>query len=559
MNTTINFSIIFFQIFIITFFLVSSGFLFRKTILNSNHQLKFEEDGLFGFILVGFLSVLLNFFTALNLIINSIIFLLILGFSLYFGLFSRLDKRLLKNLLITSLIAFLLVIYSNVNRPDAWLYHLPYSKIIHEHKIIIGVANLHSRFAHISIFQYISIFFNNYFFFENGILIPIALVASFFFIFAYNEFVKNFKLKLYRIYSYVVFLILVFSLYAFNRYSEYGNDAQAHLFYFLFFILLFKSTIKKNYNEVIVIELFFLSLFLFSIKPTFILVSLIPFILFLKSKKKDKIYKSISFFIYCSFLTIWLFKNILTNGCLIYPLNITCSEKFFWKTYDIQINSTENEAWLKGWPDFKTNKKTTQLEYSKNFNWLETWLKNHFQFIFKKTIPIVIFLLLNFLILYFTKSLKKNLYDKTYVYIFLFSLFFLLIWFVKFPLYRLGISQIFTFLILLSYHLFIKDIDTNKLLIFFRPFKLLLLFFIFIVISKNILRINKDFDNSIMPSIYFSNNTNVTKIYNDKNIFTHYKPPLNNLCGYLTSPCSHLSKDISVTNYWTYTIYFKKY
>ena len=558
MNTTLSLSIFFFQISITTFFLASSGFLFRKIVINSNHQFKFEEDGLFGFILIGFLSVLFNFFLPLNSLLNSIIFLAVLILSFFFGIVSKLNKKLLKKILITSLIAFLLIIYSNVNRPDAWLYHLPYSKIINEHKIIIGIANVHSRFAHISIFQYISSFFNNYFLFKNGVLIPIALVASFFFMFAYKEFAKNFKLKPYRIYSYVVFLLLVFSLYAFNRYSEYGNDAQAHLFYFLFFILLLKSTIKENYNEVVVIELFFLSLFLFLIKPTFVLVSLIPFILFLKNKKKDKIYKSISFLIYCSFLTIWLIKNILTNGCLIYPLNITCSEKFFWKTYDIQINASENEAWSKGWPDFNSDNEINQLEYSKNFNWVETWLENHFLFIIKKIIPIVIFLLLNFLILYFTKSLKKNLYDKTYFYIFLFTVFFLLVWFIKFPLYRLGISQIFTFLLLLSYLLFIQFINTDKLLTYFKPLKFFLLFILFIVISKNLLRINDNSDNSILPSVYFSNETNVTKIYNDKNIFTHYKPPLNNLCGYLMSPCTHLSKKISVTNYWSYTIYYKE-
>lgn len=558
MNTTVSLSTFFFQILITTFFLASSGFIFRKIVINSNHQFKFEEDGLFGFIIIGFLSVILNFFLPLSLLLNTIIFILILVLSFFLGLFSQLNKNLLKKIFITSLIGFFLIIYSNVNRPDAWLYHLPYSKIINEHKIIIGIANLHARFAHISIFQYISSFFNNYFLFKNGILIPIALVASFFFMFAYKEFIKNFKLKTYRIYSYLVFLLLVFSLYAFNRYGEYGNDAQAHLYYFLFFIILLKSIIKKNYNEVTIIELFFLSLFLFFIKPTFVLVSLIPLILFIKNKKKIRIYKSLSFIIYSTFLTLWLIKNILTNGCLIYPLNITCNEKFFWKTYDIQINSTENEAWSKGWPDFNSNKEITQLEYSKNFNWLETWLENHFQFIAKKVIPIVVFLLLNFLILYFTKSLRKNLYDNTYVYIFLFTLFFLLVWFVKFPLYRLGISQIFIFLVFLSYLLFIQHINTDKLLIFFKPLRFFLYFVIFVVISKNLLRINENLNNSILPSVYFSNKTNVTKVYNEKNIFTHYKPAENNLCGYVESPCSHLSKNLSLTKYLGFTIYYKE-
>ena len=130
MNTTLSLSIFFFQISITTFFLASSGFLFRKIVINSNHQFKFEEDGLFGFILIGFLSVLFNFILPLNSLLNSIIFLAVLILSFFFGLVSNLNKKLLKKILITSLIAFLLIIYSNVNRPDAWLYHLPYSKIL---------------------------------------------------------------------------------------------------------------------------------------------------------------------------------------------------------------------------------------------------------------------------------------------------------------------------------------------------------------------------------------------------------------------------------------------
>ena len=69
---------------------------------------------------------------------------------------------------------------ANVNTPDALLYHLPFSKIVNEHKIIIGLSNLHSRFGHISIFQYISSFFNNSFFHKNGVLFPISLITSFF-------------------------------------------------------------------------------------------------------------------------------------------------------------------------------------------------------------------------------------------------------------------------------------------------------------------------------------------------------------------------------------------
>ena len=122
-----------------------------------------------------------NFFVPLNLIYNSIIFLIITIVGVKLNFFKNNKKEIIKKSFIVASISFLIIIYSNVNRPDAWLYHLPYSNILNEHKIILGVANIHERFAHISIFQYISSFFYNYLFSYNGLLIPISLVASFFF------------------------------------------------------------------------------------------------------------------------------------------------------------------------------------------------------------------------------------------------------------------------------------------------------------------------------------------------------------------------------------------
>ena len=405
MNVFLNLSLIYFQILILTFFLISSGFLFRKIVINSNHKFKFEEDGLFGFILIGFLSLFLNFFIPLSSFFNSLFFVLIIMISLKNGFYKFINNDIFKKLVITSFICFLLLIYSNVNRPDAWLYHLPYSKIINEHKIILGVANIHERFAHISIFQYISSFFNNYIFQKNGILIPIALVTSFFFMFTYYEFEKNFKKKAYRVYSYVVFLFLVFSLYSFNRYSEYGNDAQAHIFYYFFILILYKFFLDNN--KIHLKELSILSLFIFFIKPTFIVVTLIPIFIILINKEK-RVLKTLSVFFYSIFLFSWILKNFLSSGCLIYPINITCYEKISWKNDSIITNSIENEAWSKGWPDLNTNSNISQNEYVKSFNWINTWFDNHFRFILKKTSPILFFLVINFFIFYFTKSLKKK-------------------------------------------------------------------------------------------------------------------------------------------------------
>ena len=555
MSSLFSYILIFFQIFVLTLFMSLSGFVFRKLVINFNHSSKFEEDGLYGFIFIGFVSLLLNFFIPLNVFFNSVFFIIIILGGIYLKFFDQDFKSGIKKIFLVSIISFLILIYSTVNRPDAWLYHLPYSSILNEHKIIIGVANLHERFAHISIFQYISSFFYNYLFLLNGILIPISLVSSFFFVHVFNEFNKNFLSKSEIVYSYFSFLILILSLYAFNRYSEYGNDAQSHLYYLFFFIILTKFFLFKN-DIVIFKEILLLSLFIFFMKPTFILVMLIPIFLYFYLDRKKTIFKSISFLFGCIFFILWIFKNFLTTGCLIYPLATTCYEKISWKFINLNQSVLVNEAWSKGWPDQKKQKILKKSEYIKNFNWIKTWANNHLLFILEKIIPVIIFLIINFLIFYFTKSLKKNVYNKNFIYFLIFSLIFIFLWFIKFPVYRLGISQIFIFLILIFYFIFIKNINPKNLLIYLKCLRYFTFLVIFIVLTKNSLRIVENRDNQLMPNIYYgSNNDRIQKIYNDENVLTHYSTKDNDLCGYSNSPCTHLKRNFLIEKYLGYKIY----
>ena len=555
MSIFLNSILIFSQIFILTIFISLSGYVLRKLVINFAHLPKFEEDGLYGFILIGFISLLLNFFIPLNIFFNSIFFIIIILIGIYFGFFRQNKVLVFKNGLLISVISFLMLIYSTVNRPDAWLYHLPYSSILNEHKIIIGVANIHERFAHISIFQYISSFFNNYLFLTNGILIPISLVTSFFFIYTFKDFNKNFLLKSKAIYSYLTFLILIVSLYAFNRYSEYGNDAQSHIFYFFFIIILFKYFLLKK-NIITLKELSILSLFIFLIKPTFILIILLPIFLYFYFEGKFNIFKSFSFLFCCMFFIMWISKNFLATGCLIYPLLSTCYEKISWKTTNLSENLLVNESWSKGWPDQKEQKILNKSEYVKKFNWVETWSNNHLLFVLKKILPVILFFVINFLILYFTKNLKRNTYNRDFLYLLLFSLFFIFLWFIKFPVYRLGISQIYVFLILIFYFLFIKNIKLIQPLMCLKYMNKFIIFVVLILLIKNSLRIIHNSNNQLMPNIYYSSNDNrIEKVYNKKNIFTHFKTVDNDLCGYSKSPCTHLEKNFLIKKKLGYKIF----
>ena len=116
------------QIFIGCLFFSISGFLLKYLIFKEKDLSNFYENGLFGFFLIGFISLGLNFFLPLNLIINNIIFItiFIVGYKLNF--FNQNTFNLIKKYFVT-FIAYLFLIYSS-NRPDGHIYHLHILKLL---------------------------------------------------------------------------------------------------------------------------------------------------------------------------------------------------------------------------------------------------------------------------------------------------------------------------------------------------------------------------------------------------------------------------------------------
>ena len=100
------------------------------------------------------------------------IFFLIKKKHIYF------TKQFFLFLIISTIIITLLIYESHVYRPDAGLYHLPYIKILNDEKILFGLSNLHFRYGHISIVQYLAAISNNIIFGENGIVFAQVLIAS---------------------------------------------------------------------------------------------------------------------------------------------------------------------------------------------------------------------------------------------------------------------------------------------------------------------------------------------------------------------------------------------
>ena len=549
--------------------LISYGALFNKLFFNK--KLKNVDPrvaGIYGFIIVGFISLYLNFFFPINKIIGTVFFIFSLIFFIFY--FIKLEKKNEFILLVffVSITSFLLITLSNINRPDAGLYHLPYISILQENKVILGLTNLHYRFGHTSIFQYISAIYNNYFLKNEFINFPLASLISFYILYLFKNFNESLRKKI-EIETVSIFLIIIFSLYSFNRYSNYGNDAPASIYFFILILITLKiENIKKmdieNFFNILII-----SIFLFTIKPSMVIVFALPLFLFLLNNNKIRILKHKNSLICVLLIISWVVKNFLISGCAIFPIKETCINKInYYDAATTNIASTEAEAWSKAYPN--SINKLSFNEYISNYNWVNTWFKSHFKKIMEKLTPFLLFLILFFLI----KITRKPYFDnfnykfffknKNILLIIFFTLYCCFFWFLKFPVYRFGMAFISSFVIFLFINLFVtENFFYNKKTYYSIIGIGLILFY-----GKNLNRIFNNLDltynNYPWPKIYSMSNEdeNIKKkfirVTDDKNNLIYYYSN-GEECMYSNTPCSNYYKDnLLKKSVLGYSIYFLK-
>jgi len=537
---------------------------------NFSNNENFSEHSIFGIIFLSFIALIINFFIPLNKIVGTalIIIGIIPGFLIIKNLINK--NKFLLFLFYNAFITIVLLYASNINRPDAGLYHLPYTSLINENKIIIGSANIHFRFGHISIIQYLSAIYNNYLFNTSNITIPLASIFSIFVMFLIKKLSEHLKSGTNQI-ALIIFLILIYSIYSFNRYSSFGNDMPTHIYFFILCIFFFELVKLKSCSIQDFYKIALICIFLIALKNFMILVSLMPIILFFISKKKLNLLINPLFIITCLFLFSWLFRNFLSSGCIIYPLQLSCLDNLIYSNFQQTINEQlAGEAWSKGWSDQKKNVMTYE-EYIKNFNWVNTWTSVHLYQIYEKFIPFIIFLFFIFLCI-----INKNFYSKTLVsqkpklkknfyILFFLSLLFSIIWFLKFPLYRYGQSFLAIFFILAAYLFFSKFFNINSKKNFKKLYQIVISVALILFCLKNFIRINKDsvekYNHFPWPKIYTLNEKddnfqkNFKLISRDNESLYYYSS--GELCMYSKAPCSNYRlDDLSVKKIFNYSVYF---
>ena len=524
----------------------------------------FTKELIYGLIVLSFLAISFNFFYPLNIYVNSIILLLFLIIFIKYRKYYF-NFKFLKFIIILSFLITILITESNVYRPDAGLYHLPFIGILNSEKIIIGLSNLHFRFGHTSIMQYLSAISNNLIFNNNGLVFSQAILAGAVTINFVDQIYKYNKNKIYNFHFFYLLFVFIYIFYKMNRYSEYGNDAPAHflVFFLISEIILFKDKIKQSefINHLI------LTLFIIQSKSTLIVVVLLNLINLKKINLKNVV-KEKKFFFLMSFFVIWIVKNMLISGCAIYPLKFTCLKNLIW----VDINKIENvsiqsEVWTKGWSNLKKEDKDKfkkkPEDYLKNFSWLNTWSEKHLKHILRLQIPYIFFCIIILFLIKFKSKTKNLKIERDYYFLIIALLICSFIWFIKAPLYRYGYSLLVG---LISSSLALSAIKSDS-----NPRKTyvlcnsILIIGILIIVSKNIIRIfnnDNNYNNYPWPKYYSMGEDNLMTDFTEKKL--GYKTiliPKNGYCMYTKSICNHynLHKNLDIKSLKGYDIIYFNY
>ena len=535
------------------------GIILNKKNLNSiMYYDNLSRIFIYSLIFVSFLSLTLNFFIPLTKNINSIFLIFSFIISYYYRSYF-LNLKYFIFIIIISLIVFLLITKSNTFRPDAGLYHFPYTSILNNEKIIFGLSNFHYRFGHISIIQYTSAFFNNHIFSSNGIIFPIALLYASIVVNFFSQ-IRNYLIKKnYNFHFFFLVSTLIYILGKMHRYSEFGNDTPSHIL----FLFLLSEILRNNFNHKLtdIRNFFLLAAFIIMNKIFFILSILLPLIFLSKKNYKKIIFNGKSLFIFIFFL-MWVVKSTIVSGCAIYPIKPTCFDNLTWTDINqVQIVSNENEAWAKSWPGYDDTKGAiSHSDYNKNFNWLKTWLKFNGYKSFKIILTYLIILFLIGLLIY-KKNYKSDFFINTHkIYIKLITLILITgisIWFLKAPDYRYGTGYIVGFLSII-FSIIISNNLKKKIYI---PIFITLVLSLSIFSIKNlgrIITVEGNYFNSPWPKYFSHSKENIyeepEKIKIDgKNLYIS-----KGLCMFGKAPCSRNLGNFKVIKKLNYNFFVIK-
>lgn len=436
-----------------------------KKIFNLEIYLLFPLIGLFT---IGNTTFLIHFFNKISL--NATLFSI-----LFFLLLNMLNRKLIldkKIIIYNFLIPLIMSISSNGANLhyDASLYHLQFQNWLRSYKIVGNLVLTHSRNGYSSIYDYIS---SNFWWEENFLLlhfVNLVFITSFFSILIYFIFFQN---NIFLNYSSIAIM-----LYAFLDNFGYSGGRNGFIyiesigkqdvaFAIVFYLVFLFLTYSIKYNRFSTQELFWIVSFsLFAVQLRIYGVFLLPLLIFYLMKfYQDTNFLSVSRYLIIQMIigVFWILKNLITSGCLFFPISITCFDTL--NIYGAELAKRETR---------ELNVFHQGYNFNENFfDWLNSFL-NH-----TVNKQIVINFLLSFLIiriffkLIFTEKRSINVRLNLTILLTLFINF--LILFLSAPGDRFFI-QLLLIVISITYFVNIDEIGYKK-----RYFKKIISLFIYFI------------------------------------------------------------------------------
>lgn len=222
---------------------------------------------------------------------------------------------------------------------DAGLYHLNHQLWINESKIIFGLSNLNIWYSWSGMYEYIS----SLLWLENN-FIQLHYLNLIFFCVLFSFLSISLTTKISMFYRNVSIAILIFSILdnfgigggnnGFITIQTIGKpDVAFGVLFFLATILIFNSIATNSIDskELFIITMF--QVFLIQLKTFgYFLSPLYLFYFYKLIKKENQNIKSLVIKVLPPgfILFFWYIKNIITSGCILFPIENLCFSQFSW-------------------------------------------------------------------------------------------------------------------------------------------------------------------------------------------------------------------------------------
>ena len=431
-----------------------------KTLLETKSNIFYP---VMGAVFVGNLLILINFFIPLN---SKLILIFLFGallpnlFELDFEI--NLNKKILLNNIFYYILipTVLLVSASDINfHYDAAYYHLNNQNWLRESNLVIGFVNIFWPFGMSSIYEYLSSIL-----WIEGSLVYLHYLSLIFIHFFYSFiYFHLFTSKKTALRNASLFLIL-FSILdnfglqggrnGFLYIQEVGKqDIPVAILLSVTSLLIIYQFKKDSVQVLDFICITLLAMFIIQLKVSgvYILYLYIFLIYFIVRKNVFNIKNLLIYHLPVAIFTfIWIIKNYLTTGCLVFPLSLTCKNNFDWyvsgSTEKIEEYTTATSF---AYMEYFLDPELSLINWFQEFFFSETYsvFSNYYKSVYLNFFISLLLVLILKIIFLKNRSIKNKFFIIPFSYLLVSATY--LIFFGPIPRYTIGF--LCTFILFLGF------------------------------------------------------------------------------------------------------------